>query len=230
MILSILVCLEHIRFSHVMKQHRQTQHLIRRNAAQRDQRMFPRRINVVRIVLALCHDPVKLRHNDSGNPRLIRHLKPVRTRRSEELHQFRLNPLRTDIGKISRHSKDGILRIICQCKSKLCCEPHGTHHAQRILTKALLCVSHTADGLFFNICKPAKFIHQSRFRRIRHRIDRKISAPQILRQASGKNHVFRMTAVLIIAVDPICRHLKAFFSIHNCHGSVLDSSIDRARK
>ena len=230
MILSIFIGRKHIRLSHIMEQHHEPEHLVRRNTAHRYKCMLTRRVCMVGIVLPLYHDPVKFRHDHRGNACLIRQPEPVRQWRCHELHQFRLDPLRTDLIQLLRHIPDRIPHIIRQGKSELGREPYRPQHPQSVLPEALLRVTDAPDHLIFQILHPTELIHEPGLWSIRHRIDRKIPAFQIFCQIRGKCHTFRVTAVLIRAIDPVRRHLKAFFSIHDRHRAVLDARVDCPRK
>ena len=230
MILSILIGRKYIRLAHIMEQHHEPEHLVRRDTAHRHKRMLTRRICMVRIVLPLYHDPVKLRHDHRCDPGLIRQPEPMRQRGRHKLHQLRLNPLRTDLIQLLCHIPDRIPHVICQGKSELSCEPHRPQHPQSILSEALLRVANAPDYLIFQILHPAELIHEPGLRRIRHRIDRKIPALQILCQIRGKCHALRMTAILICAINPVRRHLKALFSIHDRHRAMLNARVDRPWK
>ena len=69
---------------------------------------------------------------------------------------------------------------ILQGKAQLGGKPQPPQNPQGILRKTCLSISHTTDHTFFQILHPMKQIYQSVLFIVRHRIDRKIPAQQIL--------------------------------------------------
>ena len=110
-------------------------------------------------------------------------------------------------------------------ESKLGTEPHSTHNAKCIFCKTFQRISHTADNLSVNIFQPAKKVNQSAGRIIRHGINGKITALQVLFKACCKGYLFRMSAILIFAIHPISCNFIAFFLHKDSHGSVLQTCI-----
>ena len=69
---SFLVNGKALRFSHVMKEHGQPEHLVIRYLCQGDQRVFTHAITVMRMILLRLHAFVKLRQDHLSDARLIR--------------------------------------------------------------------------------------------------------------------------------------------------------------
>ena len=87
-------------------------------------------------------------------------------------------------------------------------------------------IAHATDQTPVKITNPVEHIHQSAGFIIRHRIDGKIPALQILGQIIGKRHFLRVSGVFIYSVYPVSCNLVPG-SVHEYrHGSVLYPGID----
>ena len=97
---AILIRCLHNRFGNIVKQHRQTQNLIRLHIEKAVKDMLSDRKAMIRRILLRLHTEIKLRQKFLRDPCLIRSSQIIRMRRNQKLHKLRLNPLCTDILKV----------------------------------------------------------------------------------------------------------------------------------
>ena len=173
-------------------------------------RMLTYIITVMQSFLCCFHHCIEFREDHLCDSKLICIPDLFRMIGNQKLYKLCLDTFCTDIGKIWCKFSDRLSGLFLDLKSKLCRKTDRPQNPQGILRKTCLSISHTADHTFFQILHPMKQIHQSVLFIVRHRIDRKIPAQQILWQASGKLHFTRMPVVFVFPVNPVCRHFKSF--------------------
>ena len=168
------------RFPRIVKQHCKTQHFICRNIHQRMDRMLTYIITVMQSFLRCFHHCIEFREDHLCDPKLICILDLFRMIGDQKLYKLCLDTFCTDIGKIWCKFSDCLSGLFLNLKSKLCRKTDRPQNPQGILRKTCLSISHTTDHTFFQILHPMKQIYQSVLFIVRHRIDRKIPAQQIL--------------------------------------------------
>ena len=182
-------------------------------------------VTVVGIILLRFHTSVKLGQNNFCNARLPGSPQLFRVGGHRQLCQLHGNPLRADKPQPLRKLTDCRRSLFFYFISQLGGKTHRPHHAQGVLRKTLSGVAHASDYLIFNILKTAELIHKPRLFIVGHGVDCEVSPFQVLFKAGGKGHAFRVSAVLVLAVNAVCRHLKAFFSEHHRDCPVLNSCV-----
>ncbi len=163
------------RLGHIVQQHGQAQHLLRRSVPRRLQRVHPHAVTVVRIVLRRLHHHVKFREKNGGKPCPEGSEKLFRVICHEKLYQLRLNPLRANFGETCRalfHRRNG--RFL-HGKPELRGKADSPQHPERIFRKTLPRVSDTADQAALQVPDPAVDIHKPSLIIVRHRVNCKIA-------------------------------------------------------
>ena len=185
----------------IMKKHGQPQHLVIPHLLQRAKRVLSHAVCVVRMMLLRLHGPVKFRQKHPCNPQIIRLPQILRVGRHHHLHQLRLNTFRTDLFQGRGKSPNLLPGPAVDLISQLCGKTDCAQNPQRILTEALCGLSHTPDDPGLHVIHSPEKVYQALFLIIRHGIDGKIPALQILLQIRGKGNLPGMTAVLICSVN-----------------------------
>ena len=176
-------------FPKIMKQHAQPQIPVSRYAGQRFQRMLAHGETVVGIVLLGVHHGIKFRQDHRRDVQLPGSPQRVRMGRQQQLHQLRLDPLRTDLAQVACQQPHRLSRLFLNGKSQLGRKAHRPQHPQGILAKPLLRVTHAADDALLQILIAAEAVLQSGFLIVCHGIDGKIPAFQVFFQIGGEGHL-----------------------------------------
>ena len=108
-----------LRFANIMKKHAQPQYLIGFHPQHRMQNMFSHVIAMMLMSLRRFHTQVKFRQNLRCNAKLISRPQIIGMRRSHQLYQLHLNPLRTDLLQIGSQSPDRFPGIFLNTITKL---------------------------------------------------------------------------------------------------------------
>ena len=144
----------------------------------------------------------------------------------QKFGQLCLDPLFAHTGQAGSQSPESLSRIRLDLKAQLGTEPEGPQHPQGIFPKTIRRLSHAADQPLLQVADAAKQVHKTCLSAVGHGIDGEIPAFQILFQTGGKYHIFRVPAVLILAVDAVGSDLVGLFSPHDRDRAVGNPRID----
>ena len=174
------VHLQGIRLAYVMEQYRQPQYPSRIHETQGTEGVFPHAVAVMGMILGRLHHPVKFRKDYLCDTTVIGQPQYLRMGRTQQLHQFCLDPLFADLLQGRGQSADGFCRVLLDPIAKLGREPDGPQDTQGILTEPLPRISHTADPASLDICQAPKAVHQALMSVVGHGVDGQVPPLQVL--------------------------------------------------
>ena len=208
-----------------MEQHSQAQTPVRLHPGEGVQRMLSHRVPVVGMVLHGLTGRIKLREKDPGEPQFIGIPQIVGVGGGQYLGKLCADSLCADMSQIGRDLTDGVSGLLLDFVSQLGGESHRPQDPEGILGKAFQGLTHTADNAGVYVLDSSVQIHQSLGIVISHGIDGKIPASQILLQIRGENHLFGMSAVLVLSVNAVGGNLEPLPVHHHRHRAVLQPGI-----
>ena len=218
------------RLAHIVQQSCPAEGFVLLYAGQGLQNVFTHVPAVMGIVLGRLHAGVEFRQNHRRNARLPDHAEYLRVIRGQKLHQLHLNPLGADLSQSRCKFRQGRFCLRLNLKIQLGRKTDCPQDSQGVLGKPLSRVAHTADLSALQVADTAEGIYQTLFFIICHGIDGKVPPLQIFQKIWREQHLLRVAAVQIFAVNPVGGDLEAFFSVQDRHGSVLEPRVHRSGK
>ena len=159
------------------------------------------------------------------DPRVLHHGDLFRMGGGQQLGKLHLDPLLADIFKVRGDLPDGSIRLPFDGKSQLGCETDGPEDPQSVLCEPVPGTAHAPDHLFLQIPHAVKGVHDPGLMAVRHGVDGKVPAFQILQKAGREFHRIRVTAVPVLSVDAVGGHLIALAVFNNGDRPVLQPCI-----
>ena len=183
-------------------------------------------IHMMHRVLRGIHRDIEFRHYYGRNSGFIKIGPPLRIRGSQQFDNLHLDPLGTDLSEVLSVSLDCRAGLFLNIKIKLGGKAYCSENPQRILIESCVRIADTSDQFILKVRNTSVHVDKSGLLIVSHRIDREIPPQQVLLKVRGESNFRRMTSVLVLAVDPVCRHLKSLITQHNSDCSMGDSRVD----
>ena len=195
------------RLSHIVKQNRPPQQRCRWRGLHRVQCVLPNIVAVVRVSLVKAEHRQNLRQNRPHNLRKV----PQHRRRgwsAQQLCQLLPHPLRRDFPQQLPAILHSRRRFPLHGEVQHRREPQAPQNSQRILGKALLRLSHTAEHTVFQILPAMEGVMQSPGKFHCHGVYRKIPPGKVLLQRICKSDLLRVAVIRVSTVraERCCLH------------------------